>query len=83
MKGCIEACEDKGRVVVIGDMNDIAGDSEVEGVVGKFEVSGTTENGKKLIELRREWKLNVANACFEKDIHDLMIGHVLDRGLFI
>ena len=54
LKGCIEVCEDRGKVVIIGDMNARMGDSEVEGVVGKFGVLGTNENGRKLIKLCRE-----------------------------
>ena len=37
-------CEDRGKVVIIGDMNARVGDSEVEGVVGKFGVSWVNEN---------------------------------------
>ena len=51
LKGCIEVCEDRGKVVIIGDMNARVGDSKVEGVVGKFGVSGANENGRKLIEM--------------------------------
>ena len=45
LKGCIEACEDRRRVLVIGDKNIIVGDREVESVVAKFAVSGMNENG--------------------------------------
>ena len=36
--------------MTIGDMNTRVGDSEVEGGVGKFGVSGVNEKGRKLIE---------------------------------
>ena len=38
LKGCIDACEDRRKVMIIGGMNAKVGDSEVEGVVGKFGV---------------------------------------------
>ena len=37
---CTEVCEDRGKVVIIGDMSARVGDREIEGVVGKFGVSG-------------------------------------------
>ena len=40
LKGFIEVCEDRGKVVVIGDMNVRVGDSEVEGVVRESGVLG-------------------------------------------
>ena len=46
-----EACENEGRVLVIGDMNATAVDREMEGVVGKYGVSGMNENGRKVIEV--------------------------------
>ena len=59
LKRCIEVCEDTGKVVVIGDMNVRVGDNVEEGAVGKFGVSSTNVNGRKLIELFMEKKLNV------------------------
>ena len=51
-------------------MNARVGDNEVEGVVGKFGVSGVNENGRKLIEMCTEKKLGLGNTFFEKkDIH--------------
>ena len=46
LKGCIDVCEDRGKVVIIGVINARVGDSEVEGVVGKSGVSGVNENGR-------------------------------------
>ena len=51
LKRCIDAYEDRGKVLIIGDMNVRVGDSEVEGVVGKFGVSGVYENGRKLMRV--------------------------------
>ena len=44
LKGCIDVCEDKRKVVITEDMNARVGDSEVERVVGKFGVSGVNDN---------------------------------------
>ena len=42
----------------------------VEGVVGKFGVSGANENGRKLIEMCTEKRLSLGNTFFEKkNIH--------------
>ena len=38
LKGCTERYEDRGRVLVIGDMNARVGDGDVKGVLGKFGV---------------------------------------------
>ena len=38
LKGCTEACEGKGGVLVIGDMNARVGDREVEVVIGEFGI---------------------------------------------
>ena len=59
LKGHIEVCEDRWKVVVIGEMNTRVRDSEVEGVTGKSEVSGMNEKGEKLIELCMEKKMSV------------------------
>ena len=32
LKGCIEVCEDRGKIVVIGDMSAKVGNREVKGV---------------------------------------------------
>ena len=56
--------------MVIADMNARVGESEVEGVIGKFEVSEMNEKGRNLIELCVKKKKSVGNTFFEKnDIH--------------
>ena len=42
---CIGGFESNERVIVLGDMNAKVGDREREGIVGKFGVPGTNENG--------------------------------------
>ena len=64
MKGCIEVCEDRVKVVVVGNMNARVGDSKVEGVVGKCGVSGVNKNGRKLIEMCTEKRLSVESTLF-------------------
>ena len=39
LKGCIDICEDRGKVVIIGDVNARVGDSKIRGVISKFGVS--------------------------------------------
>ena len=53
LKGCIEACEDRGRILVIEDMNSRMEDCKAECVRGKFGVSGMNENARKLIRARK------------------------------
>ena len=41
----------KGGALIIGVMNAVVGDRELEGIVGKFGISGMNENGRKLRKL--------------------------------
>ena len=66
LKGWIDVCEDRWKVVIIGDMNARVGYSEVGGVVGIFGVSGVNENGRKLIEMWTERRPSVGNTSFER-----------------
>ena len=50
---CIKICEDRGKLVIIGDIYARVDDSEVGGVAGKFGVSGANENGRKLRCVRK------------------------------
>ena len=56
---CVEAYEDKRRVLAIAYMNARVGDCRVEGVLSKFEISRMKENGRKLIDLCMEKKLSL------------------------
>ena len=70
LKGFIKTCEDRGKALVIGDMNVRVGGSKVESVVGRVGVSEVNENGRKLIELCTKKKLSVGNTFIgKKDIH--------------
>ena len=40
LKGCIELCEDKGTVLLTGDLETRSRDSKIEGVVVNLECLG-------------------------------------------
>ena len=44
---CVDGLSTRNYVVVLGDLNARVGDGELEGVVGKYEVSG----GKRLLDV--------------------------------
>ena len=67
LKGNIRVCEDRGKVVIIGDMNARVGDNEI-GVVGKFGVSWANENERKLSEMCTESRLSVGNRFVRESI---------------
>ena len=69
MKGYIEACEDSGRVLVIGGMTGRAGNREVESVLGKFGVSRRNENGRKFIELWMGEKIHILERKVSINLH--------------
>ena len=50
-------------------MNARVGDSEAEGVIGKFGVSDANENGRKLAELCTEKRLSVWGIRFLRKEH--------------
>ena len=54
LKSCIKACEDKGGIMLIGNMNARVRDNAVESVQGNLDVSRVSENGRKLSYV---WKI--------------------------
>ena len=54
----------RNYVVVLVDLNAIVGDGEVEGVVGKFGVSGENESGERLLDMCVEQELAIGNFFF-------------------
>ena len=67
---CLKMFEPERKVFVMGDMNARVGCEEVDGVVGKWGVPGTNENGECLVDLCAERGLFLANTFFEhKLIH--------------
>ena len=53
-------------VVVLGDLNARVGDGELEGVAGKYGVSGENESGERLLDMCVEQELAVGNSFFKK-----------------
>ena len=65
---CIGGFESNVRVIALGDVNAKVGDREREGIVGKFGVPGTNENGVCLLELCNVRGLIVGKSWFEKKL---------------
>ena len=63
---CVEGLSRRNIVVVLGDLNARVGDSEVEGVVGKFGVPDRNESGEKLLEMCVEREMAIGNTMFRK-----------------
>ena len=59
----------RNYVVVLGDLNARVGDGELEGVVGKYGVSGEIENesGERLLDMCVEQKLAIGNSFFQEE----------------
>ena len=53
-------------VVVLGDLNASVGDGELEGVVGKYGLSGENESGERLLDVCVEQELAIGNSFFKK-----------------
>ena len=56
----------RNYVVVLGDLNARVGDGELEGVVGKYGVSGENESGERLLDMCVEQELAIGNSFFKK-----------------
>ena len=56
----------RNYVVVLGDLNARVGDGELEGVVGKYGVSGENESGERLLDMCVEQELAIGNSFFMK-----------------
>ena len=56
---CVDGLSTRNYVVVLGDLNDRVGDGELEGVVGKYGVSGETESGERLLDMCVEQELAI------------------------
>ena len=83
---CLRMFEVERKVIVMGDMNAKVGCEEVPGIVGKWGVPGTNENGNYLVDVCAERRLFLANTCFEhKMIHRFTwgrkVGDVEQKGL--
>ena len=56
----------RNYVVVLGDLNARVGDGELEGVAGKYGVSGENESGERLLDMCVEQELAIGNSFFKK-----------------
>ena len=63
---CVDSLNTRNYVVVLGDLNARVGDGELEGVVGKYEVSDENESGERLLDMCVEQELAIGNSFFKK-----------------
>ena len=56
----------RNYVVVLGDLHARVGDGELEGVAGKYGVSGENESGERLLDMCVEQELAIGNSFFKK-----------------
>ena len=66
LAGCIEELSRRNCVVVLGDLNARVGESEIEGVMGKYGVPGENESGERLLNMCVEKELAIGNSFFKK-----------------
>ena len=59
---CVDGLSTRNYVVVLGDLNARVGDGELEGVVGKYGVSGENESGERLLDMCVERELAIGNS---------------------
>ena len=59
---CVDGLSTRNYVVVLGDLNARVGDGELEGVVGKYGVSGENESGERLLDMCVEQELAIGNS---------------------
>ena len=63
---CVNGLSSRNFVVVLGGLNARVGDEELEGVVGKYGVSGENESGERLLDMCVEQELAIGNSFFKK-----------------
>ena len=63
---CVDGLSTRNYVVVLGDLNARVGDGELEGVVGKYGVSGENESGERLLDMCVEQELAIENSFFSR-----------------
>ena len=63
---CEDGLSTRNYVVVLDDLNARVGDGELEGVVGKYGVSGENESGERLLDICVEQELAIGNSFFKK-----------------
>ena len=83
---CVDGLSTRNYVVVLGGLNARVGDGELEGVVGKYGVSGENESGERLLDMCVEQELAKRNIFFKKGINKytwirVANGRVIERAL--
>ena len=63
---CVDGLSTRNYVVVWGDLNARVGDGELEGVVGKYGVSGENESGERLLDMCVEQELAIGKSFFSR-----------------
>ena len=66
----VDGLSTRNYVVVFGDLNARVGDGELEGVVGKYGVSGENESGERLLYMCVEQELAIGNSFFFQEERD-------------
>ena len=67
---CGKELQEKGKIIILGDMNAKVGNVSREKIVGQHGAEGVNENGDHLVELCAERNVFLANTFFQhKDIH--------------
>ncbi len=70
LRQLLKKFENVRRVFLLGDMNMRIGNTEIGGVVGKYDVEGVNENGQYLVDICAERGLFLLNTFFRhKMIH--------------
>ena len=83
----VDGLSTRNYVVVLGDLNARVGDGELEGVVGKYGVSGENESGERLLDMFVEQELAIGNSFFKKKVINkytwirVANGRVIERAL--
>ena len=62
----VDGVSTRKYIAALGDLNARVGDGEVEGVVGKYGVSGENESGERLLGMCVEQELVIGNSFFFK-----------------
>ena len=64
---CVDGLSTRNYVVVLGNLNARVGDGELEGVVGKYGISGENESGERVLDMCVEQELAIGNIFFQKE----------------
>ena len=63
---------------VLGDLNGRLGDSEVQGVIGDYGVSGMNESGEWMFDWCMQYKMTLCDTLFKKRDVRRVTGEIVD-----